>query len=81
MKPYVIRSIINGMLSALLAIGGLVGLSYFADSQFGKLALLDDYFKFGLLAATLLLIGVLISWWSTHRAVSKYLKMKLDELY
>jgi len=34
-----------------------------------------------LLALSLLVLGVAISLFSTHRSVVKYLKMKLDDLY
>ena len=35
----------------------------------------------GTLALSLLVLGVAISLFSTHRSVVKYLKMKLDDLY
>ena len=80
-KPFDIRSIINGGLSAVFAIGGLVGLMYFAESAMPELKSMRDYFMTGLLFLGLIVIGIGISLVSTHKAVMKYLKLKLDDLY
>ncbi|ATL47104.1 cell division protein FtsX [Chitinophaga caeni] len=80
-KPFDIRSLINGAISGILAILGLIVLMYFADKQLPGLANLRSYFLIGLLFVGVVLIGMGISLFSAHRAVMKYLKMKLDDLY
>jgi len=40
-----------------------------------------DNFLLSVLFMSLILIGVFITLFSTHRSVIKYLKMKLDDLY
>lgn len=80
-KPFDMRSIINGAISALIAIAGLVFLIYFAESNLPELRGMRDYFMTGLLFIGLILIGIIISFVSTHRSVMKYLKLKLDDLY
>lgn len=80
-KPFDIRSIINGGVSALLAITGLIVLIYYAESSLIGLRGMRDYFITGLLFLTLIVIGIGISLVSTHRSVMKYLKLKLDDLY
>lgn len=80
-KPFDIRSIINGAVSAIIAIIGLVFLIYFAESTLPGLRGMRDYFMTGLLFAGLIVIGISISLVSTHRSVMKYLKLKLDDLY
>ena len=45
---------------------------------------MNTIYKFAvasILFAALIVLGVGISFYSTHRSVIKYLKMKLDELY
>jgi cell division transport system permease protein len=42
---------------------------------------LRDTQNYLILFGSIILIGVGISVYSTHRSVMKYLKMKLDELY
>ncbi|MGX5818596.1 cell division protein FtsX [Chitinophaga lutea] len=80
-KPFDVRSIINGAISALLAIAGLLGLMYFAESAMPELRGMRDYVMTGLLFLALIVIGIGISVVSTHRSVMKYLKLKLDDLY
>ena len=80
-KPFDRRAIINGIISAVFAIGGLLLLIYFADRNIPELKDLHNLPMLGLLMVGILLLGVLISLLSTHRSVVKYLKMHLDDLY
>ncbi|WP_157986452.1 cell division protein FtsX [Chitinophaga alhagiae] len=80
-KPFDVRSIINGGISALLAIAGLIVLIYFAESAMPEIKSMRDYVMTGLLFLGLIVIGIGISLVSTHRSVMKYLKLKLDDLY
>jgi cell division transport system permease protein len=80
-KPLVIRALINGLISALIAIFLLFGLIQWASSQFPQLRTLQGIGNSLLLFGGLILIGIGISVLSTYRSVVKYLKMKLDELY
>lgn len=80
-KPFITKSILNGLVSSAIAIAGLMGLLSYVQKEVPELSLLQDYIQFGLLFFSVVLIGIFISWFSTHRAVRKYLKMKLDELY
>lgn len=80
-KPYMYRSMINGLLSGILAIIALVAVVYLAQSNINDLARLQNNFLWSVLFLVLLILGVGISLLSTTRAVSKYLRMKLDELY
>ncbi len=80
-KPMNQRAIINGALSAILAIAaGWIGLLVF-ERWVPELQALHDTRLFILLSLLLLVLGVAISLFSTHRSVVKYLKMKLDDLY
>ena len=80
-RPYVSRSIANGLLSAALAIALVVGLILWLQNRYTDLRELENLSLSALLFAGMIGLGILISWWSTHRAVTKYLKLKLDELY
>ncbi|WP_295121827.1 permease-like cell division protein FtsX [uncultured Chitinophaga sp.] len=80
-KPFDVRSIINGAVSALLAIVGLVLIVYFIESQVPELKAMRDYFLLGVLFLGMILLGIGISLVSTHRSVMKYLKLRLDDLY
>jgi cell division transport system permease protein len=80
-KPFDMRSIINGAVSAVLAIAALIALMYMAESALPELKAMRDYLMTSLLFLGLIAIGIVISLLSTHRAVMKYLKLKLDDLY
>jgi len=80
-KPFDVRSIINGAISAVIAIIGLIVLMYFAEFTLPGLRGMRDYFMTSLLFIGLIVIGISISLLSTHRSVMKYLKLKLDDLY
>jgi len=80
-KPLLIRALMNGLISALVAIFLLFGLIQWATSQFPQLDKLQGIGNSLVLFGGLIVLGVGISVVSTQRSVLKYLKMKLDELY
>jgi cell division transport system permease protein len=80
-KPLLIRALINGLISAGIAIFLLFGLIEWATSQFPQIRTLQGMSSSLMLFGGLILTGVGISVLSTYRSVLKYLKMKLDELY
>jgi cell division transport system permease protein len=80
-KPLLIRALLNGLISAFIAIFLLFGLIQWAGTQFPQIKTLQGVKTSVLLFGGLILIGVGISLFSTYRSVLKYLKMKLDDLY
>jgi cell division transport system permease protein len=80
-RPMDIRAFINGLISGLLAVGGLIAVIIFAENQLPYLKALRDYPLLIMLFIVIILLGICISFFSTHRSVLKYLKMKLDDLY
>jgi cell division transport system permease protein len=81
-RPLNIRAIINGAISAVIAIV-LVYLSTLVAENFLPFELreLQDTKTLLLLFLVLMILGIAITLFSTHRSVIKYLRMKLDELY
>ncbi|MEY4050253.1 MAG: hypothetical protein RL262_1087 [Bacteroidota bacterium] len=80
-KPLLIRALLNGLISAFIAIFLLFGLIEWATTQFPQIGMLQGISNSLILFGGLILLGVGISVFSTYRSVLKYLKMKLDELY
>ena len=80
-KPMDLRAVLNGFISAIIAIGILFTLIQWAESQFVQLKAIRDTEQTLILFGGMILMGVAISLYSTHRSVIKYLKMKLDDLY
>ncbi len=80
-KPLVIRALINGLISAAIALLILFTLIQWAGAQFPQIQTLQGLGNNLILFSGIIIIGVGISVLSTYRSVIKYLKMKLDELY
>ncbi len=80
-KPMNIRAIINGLISGGIAVLLMFVLIGWSENQFPELKQIRDTKLTITLFGGMLIVGVLISWFSTQRSVLKYLKMKLDDLY
>ena len=80
-KPYLQRSILNGLISSLLALMILVGIGWFSKNKFSftNLQLINS--ETLVLFVGVVVLGVVISFLSTVYVVNKYLKMRLDDLY
>ena len=80
-KPFLIMSIVNGLIGAAIAMALLFGILYLSSQE------LDDIISFTetelmiLLGSCILLISIVINWISTFFAVNKYLNIKTDKLY
>jgi cell division transport system permease protein len=80
-KPMNIRAVINGLISAAIAISAVWAVITWMESLVPALKALRTFKMYLLLFGGILIIGIGISLYSTHISVKKYLKMKLDELY
>lgn len=80
-KPYLISGIIHGLLGGIVAILILVSTLYIAKTEMPELAMLQNYMEFGMLFIGIILMGIIISIFSTFFAVNKYLNQHIDDLY
>ena len=80
-KPLNIRAIINGGISGVIATAIVYLLMLLAENFFEGFRALRDTQSLLLLGLVLIVLGICITVFSTHRSVLKYLRMKLDELY
>jgi len=80
-KPMNVKAIINGLISSGIAVVLLFLLIEWFESRVPELKLIHDMKLNLLLFGGMIVLGVGISLFSTHRSVRKYLKMKLDDLY
>lgn len=79
--PFLWRASLHGLLSGILASLFLAGLLSFATDRIAELKLIQNNDRLLLLMASLLILGIIVAVVSSYRAVSKYLKLSLDELY
>ena len=80
-KPFVARSLNQGAMASLLAIGLLYAALFGLDKNMPGLQLLNDPIMLAYLFGGVLILGLWISWICTFFAVRKYLRLKTDQLY
>lgn len=80
-KPLDLRALINGLIASLIAIALLIGFIAVAVKFVPYFKVLHDSSNMFLLFAGMIVLGLFMTLFSTHRSVLKYLKMKLDDLY
>ncbi|MCF8217358.1 MAG: ABC transporter permease [Bacteroidales bacterium] len=80
-RPFLIKGILHGIISSLLAIAMLIGTIYLIYQSFPELINLSEVDLYLILFAGVILIGLFFSWISTYFAVRKYLKIKTNNLY
>ena len=80
-RPFLLTSVIHGILGGLLAFGLLAGVIFFAQKEMPEIISFKDFEVFGLLFGLIILFGVIISLFSTFFAVNKFLRMKSDQLF
>lgn len=80
-RPINIRAIINGLISSLIAIVAVWVTVWVIELLIPNFSKLHDNTNMIMLFLAIIVMGISISLFSTHRSVIKYLRMKLDDLY
>ncbi|MBK6827419.1 MAG: hypothetical protein IPG86_11340 [Chitinophagaceae bacterium] len=80
-RPLNIRAIINGAISGVIASSILYIIIVILEGSVSWLKTIHDTGLLFLLFLVLIVLGIGITLFSTHRSVVKYLKMRLDDLY
>jgi len=80
-KPFLYRAIVHGLVAGLIASLLLLGLITLGNKKIEDLQLIQNNERLVVLTITLLFTGMLVALLSTFRAVNKYLKLSLDQLY
>lgn len=80
-KPFLARAFAFGVAAGMLASAILFGLLEYTKGNIEGFAMLQNTEMMVLLFLCLMVMGGLLSLFSTLRAVNKYLNMSLDELY
>lgn len=80
-SPFIARGAIQGMLSALIAIGLLSGILYFLQKNVKEFVNFLDFELLGILFLSLIIVGIVLSVIATFFAVNKFLRIDKDDLY
>ena len=80
-QPFVKRSIILGLIGSVLAILCLVGVLLYINVNYPTLEIFKDQLLTVLVLLSVLIVGALITWLSTHFATQRFLNLRTDDLY
>ena len=80
-KPFLSRAVWHGLLAGFLASAALYGLFQYANDRIEGFADLLRLEELIMIYALMMILGAVIGLFSTYRAINKYLKLSLDELY
>jgi len=80
-KPFLLRSVVHGIIAALFSVVLLMAILYFVEQEFYLLFTLQDIGLLLILFGSIIVLGILINLISTFFSVSKYLGISEDKLY
>jgi len=80
-KPFVTRSIILGIIGSVLAIAALIGVLLYVSTNYPALDIFKDQLLTVAVLASVLALGILITWIGTHFATQRFLNLRTDDLY
>ncbi len=80
-RPFLGYGVWHGILGASIAILLLITILYFGQQQVPELIMLRNSVEFGIIFLGIFVLGMLISGLSTYFAVSKYLRIRQNDLY
>jgi cell division transport system permease protein len=80
-KPFILKAIVQGIISALFGMALLLALFVALDAMSDLFKLAFEWQTFVIILLSMVIIGIVLSTISTWLALSKYLRVKLDDLY
>lgn len=80
-RPFVWKSVRLGIIGAVLAMAGMGVVLFYLDKTFPELQLLSNPIIMTSLFAIVFILGIIITWVSTHFATQRFLNLKTDQLY
>ena len=75
-KPFIWNSVKLGIIGSVLAIIGIVALTFYADSKLPTLGLLSDLKSLFMVCGGVLVLGIIITYVSTYFATQRFLNLK-----
>jgi len=80
-RPFLFKSAAHGLYAAVFANALMLGVIFMAQKEFAELFGFQNLQTIGLLFVSIIILGIIINWISTFFAVSRFLRMKTDDLY
>ncbi len=79
--PFILRAMLHGALGGLIACGMLWAVVQVGHQKIQELQLIENQTRTFILLGSLLVMGIFVAVVSTWRAVYRYMRLSLDELY
>ena len=80
-KPFIKKSIMLGIIGALLAIVALIGVLIYVATNYPGLDIFKNQVLTIMVLLGVLVLGVLITWIGTYFATQRFLNLRTDDLY
>jgi len=80
-RPFIVKSVFQGLISGIIAIILLLGLLYLIEKEFFQLYTFREPNLLSMLGGAIILTGILINVISTFFSVNRYLSISEDKLY
>lgn len=80
-KPFIVRSLILGLIGSLLAVFALIGVLVYFETNYDNLGIMDNTLAIGAVLLGVVVLGMLITWLSTFFATQRFLNLRTDDLY
>lgn len=80
-KPFLWQGVRLGVLGSLVAIAGVVVAIYYIQEAIPEINFLEDKEILGVLFVGIILVGIVITFFSTYLATRRFLNLRTEELY
>ena len=80
-KPFILVAALHGLIASFISIIILLAILYYTQKEIPEIIILRNYTEFGFVLLGMVTVGVFITSTSTLFAVSRYLRLKLYDLY
>lgn len=80
-KPFIVRSLILGLIGSLLAVFALIGVLVYFETNYDNLGIMENQLAIAAVLLGVIVLGMLITWLSTFFATQRFLNLRTDDLY
>jgi len=80
-RPFILVAMLHGLIASFIAVIILLGLLFYAQKEIPEIVILRNYAEFGIVLLFLVGVGIFITAICTSFAVSRYLRLKIYDLY
>ena len=80
-KPYMVSSMINGLIASVIAIAMLFGVINFVQYEFGMTGTIIQPITAIIVCGIVIILGAVLTAISSYLAVGRYLRMNTNDMY